>query len=445
MKYNRFEIAVILQVILLALSGFAFVYAIVNSYLHITIFSMGMIWILQVAILIRYVNKTSRDLAYFLQSIKYLDSLNPDDSNKSFKRLNLTYNEIIDTIRRARIDKEAEHHYFRNTIDHVGTGLISFNEQGETELINKAALDLFGLKKFAHISKLEEVLKGLQTDLEKMKPGGHKLVSFYRENEMVKLSIRATSFVIQGEKIKLISLQDIRTELEEGELDAWQKLIRVLTHEIMNSITPVKSLSSSIIRILEKQKKQSGKELDPEEMENALSGLHAIEKRSDGLIGFVEDYKSLNKLPKPVFSEVRVNQLFGNVMVLMNSELKEKNIRTEIMIEDEKLELRIDEKLITQVLINLVGNAIQALPEKGGRIILKAFESDDNDINIQVVDEGHGIEKDVIDSIFMPFFTTRKEGNGIGLSLSRQIMRLHKGSINVASIPGEETVFTLKF
>ncbi len=445
MKYNRFEFTVIIQVILLALTGFGFVFAIVNSYLHITVFTLGLIWVLQVTFLIRYVNKTNRDLTYFLQSIKYLDSVNPDDSNRSFQKLNLTYNEIIDTIRRARIDKEAEHHYFRNTIDHVGTGLISFNSNGETGLINKAALDLLGLKKLDRISELETVSKGLQASIENLKPGGQQLVSFYRGNELLKLSIRATSFVIQEERIKLISLQNIRTELEEGELDAWQKLIRVLTHEIMNSVTPVKTLSTSIIRILEKHRKQSGKDFDPGDMDNVLSGLYAIEKRSNGLIGFVEDYKSLNKIPNPEFSDIRINRLFENVLVLMNTGLKEKKINIETIVEDDKLEFRIDEKLITQVLINLVGNAIQALPEEGGRIILKAYTSNGNTRNIQVIDNGQGIDEEVMDRIFIPFFTTREEGSGVGLSLSRQIMRLHKGSITAASVPGKETVFTLKF
>ena len=406
---------------------------------------MGLIWVLQVIFLIRYVNKTNRDLTYFLQSIRYLDSVNADNSSRSFQRLNLTYNEIIDTIRRARIDKEAEHHYFRNTIDHIGTGLISFNSMGDPGLINKAALDLLGVPKLTHISELEAVTKGLQASIEKLKPGGQKLVSFYRDNELVKLSIRAASFVIQEEKIKLISLQNIRAELEEGELDAWQKLIRVLTHEIMNSVTPVNTRSASMIRMLEKQIKQSGTELDPKDLDNALSGLRAIEKRSNGLIGFVEDYKSLNKITNPVFVNLRVSQLFENVLVLMNTELKGKKIKTETIIEDENLELGIDEKLITQVLINLVGNAIQALPEKGGCITLRGYSPNENNFSIQVIDNGHGIEEEVIDRIFIPFYTTCEEGSGIGLSLSRQIMRLHNGSIGVTSVPGKETVFTLKF
>ena len=213
----------------------------------------------------------------------------------------------------------------------------------------------------------------------------------------------------------------------------------------MNSVTPVKTLSTSVIRILEKLGKQSGGQLDPADLDDALSGLRAIEKRSNGLIGFVEDYKSLNKISNPVFSDVRVSRLFENVLLLMNTELKEKKITTETMVDDENMEFRIDEKLITQVLINLLGNAIQALPEKGGSIILKAFISKENNPSIQVIDNGYGIEKDVIDRIFVPFFTTREAGSGIGLSLSRQIMRLHKGSISAASIPGKETVFTLKF
>jgi two-component system nitrogen regulation sensor histidine kinase NtrY len=445
MKYNRFEITVAVQVILIALTGFAGVYAIINSYLHITVSSLALVWILQVVLLVRYVNKTSRDLAYFLQSLKYLDSVNTDESNRSFRRLNITYNEIIDTIRHARIEKEAEHHYFRNTVDHVPTGLISFNEKGETGLINRAALDLLGLTKLAHIDALDEVTKGLNTVIRQLKPGGQTLFSFYRGNELLKLSIRATGFVIREERIKLVSLQDIRAELEEGELDAWQKLIRVLTHEIMNSVSPVKTLSASIIRILGKYRNASGGNPDPVDIENALSGLHAIEKRSNGLIGFVEDYKRLNKIPGPEFSLVRISSLIGNILVLMNTELNEKNITANTVINNEELEFRMDEKLITQVLLNLVGNAVQSAPERGGRIILRAFKPNDSNLWIQVIDNGHGISKDVIDRIFVPFFTTRESGSGIGLSLSRQIMRLHRGSISVVSDPGKETVFTLKF
>lgn len=447
MKYNRFAILISLQAVLISLTGFFFIYSIYAGYLHITTVTTGIAWLVELALLIRYVNKTNRDLDQFLQSVKYLDSVKQDASSPTFRRLNLTFNEIINAVRRDRIEGETRQNYFRAAIEHAGTGLISFDEEGVAGIVNGAALKLLDLSGMRNISAGDAVIPGFRDILKGLRPGHQRLVTFYRSGELIKLSIRATGFVMHGRRIKLVSLQNIRAELEEGELDAWQKLIRVLTHEIMNSVTPVKTLSTSIVRIVEKAVpgKNKSSTMEAADYDNMVAGLKAIEKRSTGLIHFVEQYRRLNKIPEPVFRNIRVRDLFEHVAVLLLSDLKEKKVEPLLLPGDEHLSLSGDEKLLTQVLINLVGNSLRALPDSGGRIELRAGEDENQSVVIQVTDNGCGIEKEEIERIFTPFYTTREEGTGIGLSLSRQIMRLHKGTIGVSSRPGIETVFTLRF
>ena len=438
---------VALQAVLIALTGFFFTFSISAAFLHVTTITAGIAWLVELVLLIRYVNKTNRDLDQFLQSVKYLDSVKRDVSSPTFRRLNLTFNGIIDAVRKDRIDGETRQNYFRAAIEHAGTGLISFDGDGVVGLVNRAALELLDLPGMQHLSAVEAVIPGFQDLLQGLRPGQLKMVTYYSNGELIKLSVRATGFVVYGEAIKLVSLQNIRSELEEGELDAWQKLIRVLTHEIMNSVTPVGTLSTSIIRIVEKAKPK-GKTAIPlkaADIDNMLAGLKAIEKRSTGLVHFVEQYRRLNRIPEPVFKQIRIGDLFENVTVLMRGDLKEKGVEPERELEDENLSLSGDEKLLTQVLINLVGNSLLALPGTGGRIVLRGQTTEDQSVMIQVADNGCGIDREEIDRIFTPFYTTREEGTGIGLSLSRQIMRQHKGTIGVSSEPGKETVFTLRF
>ena len=264
-------------------------------------------------------------------------------------------------------------------------------------------------------------------------------------DEILKLSIRKTVFKIHDNTINLVSIQNIRTELEEEEIEVWKKLISVLTHEIMNSVAPIKSLTNTMIKIVEKNS-PSEKNKKSEYNVDTLMALKAIQKRSKGLLNFVETYKNLTKVPNPVFQDLDLKSLLDEIITFMDSEIKLNNISLTSEVNPANLKVKADERLITQVIINLIKNSIESVnKEKNGKIQIKAFISSQSETIIQVIDNGTGIAADLIDKIFIPFFTTKEHGSGIGLSLSRQIMKLHGGTISVFSKYGIETIFTLIF
>jgi nitrogen fixation/metabolism regulation signal transduction histidine kinase len=417
-----------------------------QDYLIITKFTIGIIWVLQITLLIYYLTRTNRGLNNFLHSVKHLDSARGViEGDKSFDLLNLTYNEIIDSIQKVKIEKEAEHHYFQNTIEHVGIGLISFNEEGHTELFNRASREIFRVEFIRNIQELDKSVPGISELLFSLKQKHSKMIKVVSDNEILKLSIRKAVFKIQDNTVNLVSLQNIRTELEEEEIEVWKKLISVLTHEIMNSVTPIKSLTGTVIKMYEKSR-ISEVNNKSENIDDILLALNTIQKRSNGLLSFVETYRNLTKIPKPVFCEIELKSFLHEITILMDSELQSSNIVISTEVKPENLKLTADEKLITQVIINLIKNSIESINNTtNGMIQIKAFLSLQSDIIIQVIDNGTGISADRIDKVFIPFFTTKEKGSGIGLSLSRQIMNLHGGIISVFSRLGEETVFSLRF
>jgi Signal transduction histidine kinase involved in nitrogen fixation and metabolism regulation len=446
MAFNRFFRIVILQAVLLAVTGTFFLWTMIQDYLLITKFTIGFIWLLEIILLIHYLTRTNRGLDNFLKSVKYLDPVRGvTEGDKSFDHLNLTYNEIIDTILKVKIEKEAEHHYFQNTIEHVGIGLISFNDTGQTELFNKAARELFKVEFIRNIQELNKSIPGISELLFSMKQKHSNMIKVVSGDEILKLSIRKTVFKIQDNTVNLISFQNIRTELEEEEIEVWKKLISVLTHEIMNSVAPIKSLTNTMIKMFEKNR-PSDTNKESEYNVDTLMALKAIQKRSKGLLSFVEIYKNLTKVPNPVFQYIELKSLLHEIIILMDSEIQLNNISLTAEVNPANLKVKADEKLITQVIINLIKNSIESVnKEKNGKIQIKAFMSSQSETIIQVIDNGTGIAADVIDKIFIPFFTTKEHGSGIGLSLSRQIMKLHGGTISVLSKPGIETAFSLSF
>jgi signal transduction histidine kinase len=281
-----------------------------------------------------------------------------------------------------------------------------------------------------------------------MNPGENKLVKVQDEEDILQLAIYATEFKVKDKVILLSTIKNIQNVLEEQETAAWQKLIRVLTHEIMNSIAPISSLSSTVESMVRPyaEGKKSALEIELDTINEIQGALQTINKRSTGLMNFVETYRSLTKIPEPNFAQVKMKDLIHNVHTLMKKEIQQKNIGIATSIEPETIEVQVDEQMIEQVLINLVKNSVQALAGcKQGFIQVRGFYNKRGRPTIQVIDNGQGILGDVIDKIFIPFFTTKRSGSGIGLSLSRQILRLHGGTITAKSIPNEETIFTMTF
>lgn len=447
MLFRRFTLRVVFLVILIAATGLLMVWSFTRPGLVVARFAFSVIWMILIASLITYVTRTNRTLRTFLESLRYLDSVRErKGKGKSFEELDTLYNEIVGIIRKVETERETERQYFRYMVDHAGVGIISFNEAGDVEIINEAAKKLLKMRQMKNISTLALLSDELPGVLTESKPGSQKLLKILIDNEVVGLAIRTAEYRISGRKVRLASVQNIRHELEEEELEAWQKLIRVLTHEIMNSVTPVNSLTNTIIRLFEQNgMPRKTADLSESDLANALEALHSIEKRNKGLIGFVQSYRSLTRLPKPRFTRVDLEKMLRNIRHLVAGELETEGIGFSCHISTEGLAIDADEKLIEQVLINLINNSRYALLTAQEPFIRIGAKVDGDYAVIEVRDNGSGIPDEIMDSIFIPFFTTRPEGSGIGLSLSRQIMRLHGGSISVKSQPEKETVFTLRF
>jgi len=451
MIFKSFKISIIIRIIFLSLSIFAFFYAIFNLNLSTLIFFISIAILLQVFSLINFVNKTNKELVKFFDSIKYSDfsqTYKHIEHDSSFSQLYSKFSEVMEKFRTTRMEKEEHYRYLQTVVQHVGIGLLCFNQNGEVELINNAAKKLLGVSGLSNIKRLKSFDENLVKVLFKSKSGEKEIVKIEFENDTLQLAVFATEFRLKEQNFKLVSIQNIHRELEEKEMEAWQKLIRVLTHEIMNSITPISSLASTtnniIIEIIENLR--AGDKIDNSEIEDVQGALRTITKRSMGLLNFVDSYRNLTLIPRPDFQIFKIKELFSRVKHLVKSDIKKNNIKFDMSVEPEELELTADSGLIEQVLINLVLNSVHATKDKlNPKIDMKAFTDNIGRVLIQVSDNGIGIMEETKEKIFIPFFTTKKGGSGIGLSLSRQIMRMHNGTINVNSKPDTETVFTLRF
>ncbi len=445
MVYKRFSLIITFRIILICLCVFLLAYVITDTSLYATIFILSIIIIIQIYSLIKFVEKTNKDISRFFNSIRYSDFTQNFKSNikgAAFEDLSDSFMEVIDEFKKTRKEKEENYRYLQTIVQHISIGILAYTPDGNVELLNNAAKKLLKINSLRYISDLNSLSKSLVSSLLKIRTGEKILEKVIDNNELLQLSIFAAEFKLGTKHIILVLLNNIQSELEEKEMEAWQNLIRVLTHEIMNSITPIISLSSTVNNILE----NTGEQISVETINDVREAITTILKRSNGLIHFVDSYRSLTRIPAPNFSIIKLAVLFDRLKKLLNEEFIKRNINFSYKIEPSNLELTADQDLIEQVLINLITNSISAISNCAEPCIQLIGKFDNRGIiNIQVTDNGKGIPEDLQEKIFIPFFTTKKEGSGIGLSLSRQIMRIHKGGISVNSFPDKETVFTLRF
>nr|HAD51097.1 ATP-binding protein [Algoriphagus sp.] len=359
--------------------------------------------------------------------------------------LHIEFNAILAKLKEDQAEKEANYQYFRSVFKHLSIGLITFGENGEIQIMNTSAKRILNVDELKNVNQIENLNKELFLAIKSLRTGGSELIKIAHPDGIMQLSVYVIELLMRGEKFKLVSLQNIQSELEEKEMEAWQNLVKILTHEIMNSIAPISSLAGTLKGELENQlEKNEG--LNPSDLEDYLMGITTIEKRSEGLISFVSDFRSLAHIPAPKFSSIRISNLFEQLETLLHHQIQAGEIHLIKEIDPEELILFGDQTQIEQVMINLTQNAIQAVEDSDEKIIrLRAFIDEAGKIIIEVCDTGKGIEEEALGKIFIPFFTTKKKGSGIGLSLSKQIMRRHKGNIQVRSTIGEGTVFKLIF
>jgi len=447
MASRNFYIQLIVRILFLTLTAILLGFgAIKEAYIWLIVAVVALV--IQVFSIIQFINRTNRKIAYFFDAIKNEDftlRFPEGVAIKSFKELNQSLNRVNGLIQEVHLQLQIREKYYQEILKQANIGIMTYNEKGHILYANPTIEKLLNHSPLNHIQQLNRIDPGLYEIFKSFRPFERKLFHLTNEREQIQLALKSTTVVLKDDPLLLVVVQDIHEELEEKETDSWIRLIRVLTHEIMNTITPITSISDSILKYY--QKDDTGKVLpmDPDKMATAAKGLEVIRGQGSDLMEFVQSYRSFLNVPKPDRSPVSVRRLFEKVKLLTQRD-SNNHIAFQWVYTPEDLEFFIDEKQMTQVLVNLIRNAIHSLESNDSGIITITAGIDKNNRKfMQVKDNGPGIPSEVLEQIFVPFFTTKTKGTGIGLSLSRQIVQLHGGILHVHSIPDQETVFSMKF
>ena len=451
MNFSNYRIQLLLRVALLALTIYFFARINFNPLYIVTSIALGVAILVQVWLLVLYQDRTNKQFLRFLNSVKYDDFTELFKVNREGKQqqeLAKKLNEVMHKFRDVRAEKEANLQYFEMIVQHIGIGIISYKPDGTIMLLNHAAKKLLRVGQLQQVHELEKESPELAQALQLTEHNGKTLVALKHGADQVNLAVHVMELSMLGERIRLASLQNIQRELEEKEMEAWHNLIKVLTHEIMNSVTPIASLSASAYEEINSYTDTESEEITmlKDELVDVGLCLHTISRRSDGLIKFVNDFRNLTAISVPKISRFSVNEMLMEMKTLMREQVAQKHVRIKVDVPQDRLLLSADRSMIEQVLINLIKNASEAVQEQPEpKIVLRAYLDERSRISIEVEDNGSGMTQEALTKIFIPFYTTKKSGSGIGLSLSRQIMRLHKGSISVQSELGKGTRFILRF
>jgi len=393
---------------------------------------------LQVLLLTRYVLGITRVMEQFMEAVgkEETPEIQFGTGKKLFQELKERSNVIKRSMNTRRLEKEKADRILIHVINSADPGMFCFNSQGEVLFVNESARALISDYELIHMDEIRESNEKLWQALNEIKPGTPRVVRLDRNDQL--LSIRLKEVRIFDEYYRLFSLQNIQEELHKNETDSWQKIIRVLTHEIMNAVAPMLSLSKSLQKRI---KTESVKDA-----EKVLDGLRMIESTGQGLIEFIEEYRRLSLLPMPKKKSLRVKDAMEGILLLFDEEAKEKNIRLSLEIQAPETKILADPHQIEMILLNLLRNSMEAFSDtQQKKAISIRVQERQKRVHILVEDNGTGIPEELMDQVFVPFFSTKEEGSGIGLSLVRQVMNNHEGSIHLESVPGEGTLITLVF
>lgn len=450
MNHRNPNLRITLYIILLILlSGTLFLLARIS--LWYTVLPLAVIVWLALAI-IRIFNRVPEKISYFFNAVENEDStlyFSETIQHRSTKELNTSLNRVNRLIQDVKLRNREQEQYYGTLLEQVATGIVVINENGNILQANSSAKKLLNYQSLTHIEQLKRVDPNLhQAFLLLREESTHQFVKTTHHNTIRHLSLQATTFRDHEKTLRIISIHDISNELDAKELESWQKLIRVLSHEIMNSITPITSLSETLLNYFIPPEKP----VDKTTVANTVKGLEVINERGIGLIRFVESYRKLTRLSKPVLKHIDLRNLIERLLLLLENEPDFQRIQfsvetgtSDINVETGTPDISVeaDEAQLSQVLINLIKNAMYAVKDVANpHISVRAHYSQNGRCEIEVIDNGPGIPPEIMEQIFIPFFTTKENGSGIGLSLSRQIMKNHGGSIETVSSPGS-TVFTL--
>mgnify|MGYP003654105176 FL=1 len=447
MNYKSYRIALALRVLGLLISLLVLAFGIIlpNTYALIIGICLSLFSIYN---LYHFVIKRFVAMDDFFESVKYRDFsrwFSETHGAQDLRELHKGFNLVNQTIKSIDSEREAQLLYLQKILEMVNIGIIAYNvESGEVLWANDSLLKTLDLPAFKNISFVEKRHPQLFDELFETYHSTTASVLLEMKHESLKVLISDTVFEMEENSFKLIVLQNIEETLNQNESEAWKKLLSVMTHEIMNSIAPISSLAETLETNI--QNNLDDAKSHPLNIEDLNSGIKTIKKRSDGLLKFARTYRSLNKVTQLNLAEVKLAELFNNIQTLMQPSIESSGIAIDFLIEPPNLQIAIDSYLIEQVLINLILNAIDACQHiEDAKIRLIAQKNLNGTVVIKVMDNGKGIPEEIRDSVFVPFFSTKKTGSGVGLSLSKQIMLLHKGRIQIKSSEGEGTVISLLF
>lgn len=388
------------------------------------------------------VNKTNNDLTQFLLGIKYEDfeqGFSPDQLGNSHQPLYEAFNVITDKFRHLRSEQEVQNQLLQTIIGNVDTGIFCTDKEGNCLMMNQALKELLHKSYIPKFEVFEQITPNIFEVLNKLKPGERKMIKETIQNEILQIALQVYILKIKEEEIKVYTFYNIHNELSDQEVKSWQKLIRILAHEIMNSIAPITSLSSSATQLIPEEGA-----IDEDSAGEIKQAFRIIQRRGEGLMRFTETYRKLTRIPPPKLERINMNTFFAEIKKFFEQNLKQKGVQLNLKFLYNEIKLMADPILLEQVFINILKNAIEALEKvEQPEINILIDKTPQGKVNIQVIDNGEGIPQEIVDQIFVPFYTTKQNGSGIGLSLSQQIIRMHGGSIHLQSKIGEGTIVSM--
>jgi len=454
---KKFTIQIVLRILIIVSFCVIFSFFIIKN-LWFSSAGIGALIIIQVFFLIHYVNNTNYSLVKFMDALKnedYSVYFSPSKKGDSFAKVFDDFNLIIKIFKRNKIEKEAQYTYFKYILEHVNLGIISIKKEdlflthskAEILFLNKAACKILQQPQHKYWHRLANHVPWLVDEIKKISDGGKTLVDFGDEFERKQLSIEVIELQLLNAPYLIITFQDIRSEIEQKEIEAWHNIIRILAHEMLNSFTPISSLASTIKSLTESEQgeKLDLSQLDKEDIHDINMAASTIEKRSNGLLVFVKDYRTISNVPIPKLQKINVKQFLSEIKLLMSPTTDKFQVDLKLLPIPGNASIYIDSKLIEQVMINLINNSIYALKGIENPVIKLSCIVESNNTIIIISDNGIGIEEKILNQIFIPFYTTKKNGSGIGLSLSKNILKKHGGNLLVNSEAGVNTSFSLVF
>ncbi|GAA4307129.1 HAMP domain-containing sensor histidine kinase [Compostibacter hankyongensis] len=448
MTFKGFSWGLFLRVLLLFLTLLGIAFLVVNREWPYAVYATPLV-VLQLVYFFRLHKKVREEMEEFVEAVHYRDFTRHfawKHSPMEVRALRKGFNAINEAFKTISRERETQYQYLQKILELVDTGILCFETKtGQVIWMNESFRQLLGIPYLKNIRLLERRSKDLLGNLQEVKSGESKIVTLKKEDSPIKMLLTSAVFQTEGRLYKLVAFQNVNEALDETESLAWQKLLSVMTHEIMNSVAPIASLADTLKKRVQHTISHIPAGYEDGVLDDLELGIDTIKRRSEGLTKFAETYRNLSKIANLQLSEILVRDLFENLYLLMQPTLQQKNIEMEIVLRDTAMVLEADINLLEQVLINLVVNAMEAVKEKPAPCITLSAGYDNHRPVLSVADNGNGVPAALLDKIFIPFFSTRKNGNGIGLSLCKQIMMLHRGNIQVHTLEGKGTAFRLQF